>query len=129
MSEVKSDIDRKVGDAKNISAIQGRIILFLHTESEQGDVNQKDIENHFNIRGSTAAIILRRMEKNGLISRQVDKDDMRKKIVRLTQKAKNLHPAAQAEIERAEKTVTNGLSKKELDCFIKVMDKIVGNIS
>lgn len=129
MTEVKADIDRKTGDAKNISVIQGRIVLYLVTETEKGIVFQKDIETYFDIRSSTAAIILRRMEKNGLVTREVSQEDARKKAVHLTQKAKRLHSLAQADIDNAERRVTKGLTRKELDDFVRILDKITKNIS
>ena len=129
MAEVKSNIERKVDEAKDISPIQGRIIMFLDTESKKGEVFQKDIETHFDIRSSTAAINLRRMENSGLITRRVDADDVRKKTVSLTQKSKRSISQARTELENAERRATKGLTRKELDLFFQVLDKITENIS
>lgn len=129
MMEVKTSIIRKVDHAKNISPIQGRIILYLHTATKKGDVFQKDIEARFDVRSSTATIILHRMEKNGLIIRETSSSDVRKKAVSLTLKAKEMLPYAKAEIENAERRVISGLTKRELEAFVRVLDKITENIS
>lgn len=129
MAGVKADLARKFPGAKNISAIQGRIILYLHAAEKKGEVFQKDIENRFDIRSSTAAVILGRMEHNRLIVRETCPGDERKKTVRLTRKARDLHPKAQADIERAEKHIVAPLSKRELAAFLSALDKIADNLS
>lgn len=129
MIGVKSDIDRKYAEAKAISPIQGRIILYLHAMEKADVVFQKDIETFFDIRSSTAAIILGRMEKNNLVARETSAADERKKTVRLTHKAKKLHPKVHAEIVRAEAQVVQGISKRDMAAFFRVLDKMADNLS
>lgn len=129
MNEVKAKIDKKTGETKNISPIQARILMYLHSKGKMGSAFQKDIETRFDIRSSTAAIILGRMEKNGLVIRKIDSADVRKKTVHLTRKAREFHPQAKAELDNAERQITKGLTRKELDAFVDVLDKIAKNIS
>lgn len=131
MAEVKSDIERKVSDVKKISSIQGRIILYLHSEGKKGEALQKDIETYFDIRSSTAAIILGRMEKNGLITREISAEDVRKKrkSVHLTHKARKMYPLALAEIEDAEQRVVKGLTGKEIETLDRILAKITKNLT
>lgn len=126
MTGVKKEIEKKTTDVK-ISGIQGRIILFLHSNAGR-EVRQKEVAQFFDVRDSTAAIVLRRMEKNGLILRHTSSTDERAKAVTLTQKARKMHALAHAEIEVAERRITAGLSEKEVELFNKILDKIAANI-
>lgn len=127
MAGVKKEIEKKTNDVK-ISGIQGRIILFLHSNAGR-EVRQKEIAQFFDVRDSTAAIVLRRMEKNGLVLRHTSRVDERAKAVSLTQKARKMHALAQAEIVEAERRIIEGLSEKEVETFNIILDKIAANIS
>lgn len=131
MAEVKSDIERQTSDVKHVSIIQGRIIHYLYSLYSAGNraVFQKDIEAYFDIRSSTAAIVLRRMENNGLVTRETSADDVRKKTVHLTQKALRMHKKAHRELQRAEARAVKGLTEEELAVFQRVLDKITDNVS
>lgn len=130
MDQTRSGVAEKVEDTKNISPIQGRIVLYVYSASaEKSVVLQKDIETHFDIRRSTATIILKRMEKNGLITREISDTDERMKTVQLTQKAKDMYQEAKDEVEKAENQLVKGLSKEELDVFARVLEKMTKNIS
>ena len=73
-----------------ITSTQGRVIGFIISKDGE-DVFQRDLEEEFFIRRSTATNILQLMERNGFIIRQpVDYDARLKKLV-LTEKAVALH--------------------------------------
>ena len=67
------------------SGSQGRTLHFLLAQRE--DVFQKDLEEEFGIRPSTATELLKQMEKNGLITREAAAHDNRLKKIVLTEKA------------------------------------------
>lgn len=127
MLGVKLDIDQMVGENKKVSPIQGRIVAFLYAKG--GSFSQKGIEKHFDIRSSTSAILLRKMEKNGLVTREAPDPKVRRNMVSLTQQAHDFIPVVYGKIEKAERKVTSGIMKQELDVFVKVLDRICENIS
>lgn len=129
MEQARSGVASQMGDTNNISPIQGRIVLYVFHSSRTKSVYQKDIEMYFDIRRSTVATILKRMEKNGLIMRETSDVDVRMKIVKLTQKAEDMCPSAEAEIEKAESQLTKGLTEQELDIFTKALEKMIQNIT
>lgn len=129
MAKTKSNLEQKTEVGKVVSPIQGRIILYLYSVEDKRDIHQKDLEAHFDIRESTVAVILKKMEANKLITRQVSQSDERMKVVKLTQKAREHYPEALAEVKRAEKQLTKGLTKQELETFVKVLDKMADNIT
>lgn len=71
------------------------------------------------------------MEKNGLITREISPDDVRRKrkVVRLTEAALRRLPVVHAEIVAAERRITNGLSKQDIADIHRILDKIAENLS
>ncbi len=131
MLGVKARIEKEVGEHKKVSTMQGQIMMYLYTSGKKTGVLQKEVETKFDIRSSTAAILLGRMEKNGLIVREISPEDVRRKrkVVRLTEDALTRLPLVQAEIEAAERRVIKGLTKQDVADLHRILDKIAENIS
>lgn len=119
---------QKAVKTTGITEVQGQVIGYVFENGRRGDIYQKDIEEHMSIRRSTATIILQRMEKADLITREVSAEDARLKAIRLTSKAKTIMPKAKAEVLKAERQARNGLTDQELATFFRVIDKISLNI-
>lgn len=92
------------------------------------DVFQRDFEQEFNIRRSTASNILSRMERNGLIVRESVPYDARLKKIVLTKKALEIQGAALDAFERLEKHLREGISDEEAEIFLSVLGKINRNL-
>ena len=89
---IKRDVEKsriKLG-IEDIKGINGWAIAYLY-ENREKDIFQKDFENHFSIRRSTASVILKTMEQKGLIMRESAKSDARLKKIVLTDKAIDIH--------------------------------------
>ena len=112
---------------KNITGVQKWVIGYL-SEHEGEDVFQRDLEDEFSIRRSTATGILQLMEKNDLIVRVPVSYDARLKKLVLTQKALDIQYEINREIQAHDKKVRNGISEEELEVFFKVMNKIKRNL-
>ena len=112
---------------KNITGVQKWVIGYL-SEHEGEDVVQRDLEDEFSIRRSTATGILQLMEKNDLIVRVPVSYDARLKKLVLTQKALDIQYEINREIQAHDKKVRNGISEEELEVFFKVMNKIKRNL-
>lgn len=91
------------------------------------DIFQKDFEQEFNIRRSTASNILSLMEKNGLIKRESVPYDARLKKITLTDKAIDIQHIVDEAFEKLEDTIKTGISEEELEIFYKVLNKINSN--
>lgn len=111
----------------DITGMQCAFIGYLMYHSEQ-DVFQKELGEKFLIRQSTVTGILQLMEKNSLIRRDaVDKDGRLKKITP-TQKAAAFHVKFEQSLAAIESTITEGLSQKEKDDFILMIQKMKQNL-
>lgn len=112
---------------KEFSGSQGRTLHFLLAQTE--DVFQKDIEEEYSIRPSTATELLKQMEKNGLIVREpVSYDNRLKKIV-LTNKALMYKHQVVNDLTMLEETLIKGISEEELKVFFGVIEKMMDNLS
>lgn len=114
-------------DAKGATAYHGRIIGYLF-ERRNEDVFQKDIENRFEIRRSTATKLLQLMESNGLITRTAVLSDARLKKITLTEKAVSMHEHFREEIDCFEAALSFGLTEEEVETFFRITDKIYNNL-
>ena len=77
---------RAIQETIGISGAQGNILNYILVESQSRSVYQKDIEQEFGLRPSTATETLKSLEKNGLIKRETDPNDGRYKKIVFTQK-------------------------------------------
>ena len=117
----------KPPELQQSTGVHGWAIKYFY-ENRNKDIFQRDFEERFSIRRSTATNMLKLMEKNGIITREsVDYDARLKKIV-LTEKAVAIHKKAVKNIEMIESTLKNGITDEELDSFYKVADKIKLNL-
>lgn len=71
---------RAIQETIGISGAQGNILNYILVESQNRSVYQKDIEQEFGLRPSTATETLKSLEKNGLIKERLIQmmEDIRK---------------------------------------------------
>jgi DNA-binding MarR family transcriptional regulator len=126
-------IERRVANIKilvdtdRLTGMHSWIIGYLY-ENRKKDIFQRDLEEQFTIRRSTATGILQLMERNGLIQREAVDFDARLKKVILTPKAIAIHEEIMAEFKKIEEELSNGISEEELDVFFSVIEKIRKNM-
>lgn len=110
-----------------VKGVNGWAISYFY-ENRHRDIFQKDFENQFSIRGSTASKILKTMEQKGYIQRIAVESDARLKKIVLTESAMELHKRIISEIDAREERMRKGLSQQELDTFFNVMNKLCDNM-
>ncbi|MGJ8455430.1 MarR family winged helix-turn-helix transcriptional regulator [Pseudothermotoga sp. U03pept] len=91
-------------------------------------INQKEIATKLNIRPATVAIMLRRMEKAGLITRRQDESDKRLQRVYLSEKGKDVCEILKRETNRVEQIATDGLSESEKEQLKNLLDRVIDNL-
>ena len=117
----------KPEEFKDSTGVHGWAIRYFY-ENRQKDIFQRDFEERFSIRRSTATNMLKLMEKNGLIKREAVNYDARLKKIVLTEKAVAIHKKATQNIEIFEKLLKDGITNEELNSFYNVLDKIKANL-
>lgn len=133
LTKTSRNIKRLLDNEKNkpyvekITGNHGHIIGYIY-ENRDKDIYQKDIEQRFNIRPSTASNMLKTMEKNGLIERKSSKEDARLKRLVLTKKSMDIQDLIFKDFEKFNEKITKGISESELEMFFLLLDKINQNI-
>lgn len=125
--KMKREIDH-ANQKLGISGVQGRIIGYVRCESKNRDVFQKDIEEHFELRGSSVTSTLQNLEKMGFIVRESIPTDQRLKRIVLTKKALDIHNQITKNIEQVEKEAFSSINKEEEQLLSDLLKRILNNI-
>lgn len=112
---------------EHITKMQKMIIIYLG-ERQEKDIFQRDLEEVFSIRRSTATGILKLMEKNELIRREGVSYDARLKKIVLTERSLDIKKEITEEMKLHDKKLSKDISKKDLEVFFKVMNQIRKNL-
>ena len=79
-NKVRRSLDVLSGQYRTLTGAEGRVLNYLL--AQDADQFQKDIEEEFDLRSSTASEMLKSMEKKGFVIRQpISTDGRMKKIV------------------------------------------------
>ena len=130
LSKLSNKLRRKfdmLSSRKEFSGSQGRTLRFLLSQTE--DIYQKDIEEEYSIRPSTATQLLKQMEKNGLIIREPEAYDNRLKKIVVTDKALLYKQQVIEDLTTLEETLIKGISETDLQVFFRVTEKMMDNLS
>ena len=111
-----------------ISGAQGNILNYILVESQSRSVYQKDIEQEFGLRPSTATEALKSLEKNELIRREPDPEDGRYKKIVFTEKAEQIEAVLKSEIEESEMILLQGVTEEERQEFLRIAEKMLQNL-
>ncbi len=119
---------RAIQETIGISGAQGNILNYILVESQNRSVYQKDIEQEFGLRPSTATEALKSLEKNELIRREPDPEDGRYKKIVFTEKAEQIEVVLRSEIEESEEILLRGVTEKEQQEFLRIAEKMLQNL-
>ena len=119
---------RAIQEIIGISGAQGNILNYILVESQNRSVYQKDIEEEFGLRPSTATEALKSLEKNELIRREPDPEDGRYKKIVFTEKAEQIEAVLKSEIEESEMILLQGVTKEEQQEFLRIAEKMLQNL-
>lgn len=109
------------------SGAQGRVLHFILAQND--DIFQKDIEEEYGLRPPTATELLKKMEQNGLIRREVTSYDGRLKRIIASEKALKYKETVVHDLAGLEAELTHGLTPEELETFFRVVEKMTDNLS
>jgi DNA-binding MarR family transcriptional regulator len=101
---------------------------YIEKRSPQGQVFQRDIEEAFGIRRSTATVMLQQLERKELIERLPVEGDARLKSIVLTGKAAEFCRVLHQDRDKMEAVMRQNISPEELTVFFTVADKIRENL-
>lgn len=130
ISKLSNKIRRRIdafSSRERLSGAQGRVLHFLLAQTE--DVFQKDIEEEYSLRPPTASELLKKMEQNGLISREPVSYDARLKKIMVSEEAMRFKGQVMEDLTGLEEELTKGISEEEMEVFFRVVDRMLKNLS
>ncbi len=110
-----------------LSGSQGRVLHFVLAQNH--DVFQKDIEEEFGLRPPTATQLLKKMEQDGLIRREVMAEDGRLKRILVSEKALQYKDVVITDLINLEEELTKEIPQEEMDTFFRIIEKMMENVS
>lgn len=112
----------------DIVGMQGPMIGYIYDKSKTHDIFQRDLEKAFDIRRSTATVMLQNLEQKGLIIREPVEYDARLKKLVLTDRAIELNMAIRRRIDAFNERLEEGITQEEKEEFFRILDKIIRNL-
>lgn len=94
---------------------------------EKDGMNITELGEEVSLEKSTMTGLIDRMEKSGLLGREPDPDDRRAYRIVLTKRGKSIKGDLLEVIEEAYKQLTIGISKKDIDIAMDVLERIISN--
>ncbi|MFY4776390.1 MarR family winged helix-turn-helix transcriptional regulator [Metabacillus sp. RGM 3146] len=95
----------------------------LYCLNRYGPISQTDIWRYLNVEAPTVTRTLTRMEECGWVTRETGYDK-RERIIKLTEKAKELIPEVLATTSEFEKDMLQNLSPDEKESFFHLLKKM-----
>jgi len=115
---------RKLSDY-GINAAEEYILMFLFGNR---NANQEAIAKFFKLDKGSVARSLQKLESKGFISRKVNDENQREKVITLTKKALDLKEVLNGLLVDWRKELYHGLSNDEISTFETTLERLVGNI-
>ncbi len=113
----------------SLTNMQRRVLHYILFQSLKREIYQKDVEQEFQIRRSTATGTLQLLEKNGFITREsVERDARLKKIVP-TKKAKDVRERILGNIRYVEEVLKKDVSPRDLEICLDVLEQMSLNLA
>lgn len=109
-----------------INATEEYILMYLMGNS---DANESAIAKFFKLDKGSIARSLQKLESKGFISRKVNDENQREKVITLTEKALNIKDVLSGLLVDWRKKIYCGLSNDEILAFEKTVEKIAENIT
>ena len=119
---------RAIQEAIGISGAQGNILDYILIESPSHSVYQKEIEQEFGLRPSTATEALKSLEMQGLIRREPEEHDGRYKRIVFTEKAAEIKSALRGQIQESEALLLRGIFEAEKEEFLRIAARMLENL-
>lgn len=120
--------DKVKGSSSNECSKPKSIKLILHALIKKDNVTQLDIVRFAGLKPPTVSITLKKMEKEGLVTRTPDTYDLRAVRVSITDKGRELFMNSVRSVYDMEERIMQGISHDEINSLMKVLNKIKDNL-
>lgn len=117
---------KKEQQSEKLTQVQVHVLMYIHRH--EGQVFQKDIEQHLKVRRSTATQILNVLERESYVERMRLESDARMKEIVVTDKTLALIDSMEKHMKETESMLRVNISDNDMETFFKVIDQIKENL-
>lgn len=114
-------VDRK---AAEMGIPGGQYMILRHLSLCEDKTKQKDLAEYFEVTAAAIANSLKRMEKNGLVTRRSSEIDSRCNHITITSDGRSKLDAAAAAFEKIDEQLFADFSQEELAVFGAVLERL-----
>lgn len=100
----------------------------LHQLSERDGQSQKELAKRLHHKAATTTVMLKRMEKNGLVRRSPDPKDQRITRVYITEKGREMFHEMQNALHTMERLCFDSFSEEEKEQMFRLLNKMKHNL-
>jgi len=111
-----------------MGSITPRQLAVLVTVSENEDLNQTEVAERTGIHNASVAQIISRLVRKGLLQRRRSREDIRAKMLRLTDEGRRLLEAAEPMARNVDGLLLAVLPKAQRKPFLAALQAIVRNL-
>ena len=120
--QINADLEKD-----NLTFSQTTILMFIIMNKDK-KINQRIIEQEFNLSNPTVTGILNRLEKKDFIKRINDISDKRRKNIIPNKKAYEFIKTLEIKKQQMEENMLKDISKDEKDILFNILEKINKNL-
>ena len=118
-------VDKKFKEKFNLS--HGQVFILINIYRDEG-ICQHRLCEEYNLDKSGVGRILKKLEEKNLVVRKSDPEDKRKKLIYLTDKAKNMKDEFKKLLKEIEEQMRKGLTDKEIETVNTLLKQIYNNL-
>lgn len=112
----------------DLTSSQVEVLMYLGRNQDH-EICQREIERFLHSSNPTVTGILKRLEKNGFIEREISTKDARYKHIIQSDKAKKIHREIKAALQNNEERLLSCLSDEERKELIYLLKKLIKNMN
>ena len=113
----------------DITPQQARLIGFVCSEQQQGNITyQKDIEEAFELKGSSVTSLLQGLQRKGFIMRRSDASDERRKVVTVLPKGQELVSKFETVFHEIDEQMVQGLTPEQQQRLVQTLEQMASNL-
>lgn len=125
--DIKMFVDRKVNNdlPNHLTGIEGVIVGYIY---HHNNISACDLAVHFHLQKATISQALANLEAKKMITLEVDNNDKRKKIIRLTPEGEKSHKEFEEVYCALIPTIEEGISEEDKQTLLRVCERIRKNV-
>jgi len=108
---------------------RGQHQLLMYLSQHDQFLSQKQIADDFQISPAAVATGLKKLEKDGYITRCAHPDDNRYNTIRVTEKGLDIVKKSCECFDRIDRAMFNGLTDEEISVYANLMDRLQENLA